>query len=220
MVTVKDKIPIKFVPRGTQAFDILVADVVGPLDESSQHHKWCLTVVDQYSRFPFIFPLKTLKPIEICQCFMQIFCTFGIPSQIITDMGTNFCSELNLEFSKVFGFEHNLCTPGRKESTGLAERMNANIEKLLHQVLITDKKRNWANLCPLMSWALRDTVNETTGFTPFEIVYGHNDRSQMALLKGKWGNENFDKLKKSYQEYLLELTNNLANCCRNCRIKL
>lgn len=210
VATVGDKIPIKFMPRGTQAFDILVADVIGPLDESSQHHKWCLTVVDLYSRFPFIFPIKSLKPQEVCQCFVQIFCTFGVPSKIITDMGTNFCSELNADFAKVFGFMHSLCTPGRKEATGLAERHNANIEKMLHQVLISNNKRNWANLCPLMAWGLRDTVNETTGLTPFELVFGHNARSPMALLKDNWGQENYHSLKKPYKEYMYELSRNLA----------
>lgn len=207
--TVKDKIPIKFIPRGIQAFDVLVADLIGPVDESSQNHKWCLTVVDQFSRFPFVYPLKSLKPQEICQCFLQIFSTFGIPSQIVTDMGTNFTSQLNLEFSRLFGFEHELCIAGRKESTGLAERMNANIEKILHQILISDKKRNWPNLCPLIAWALRDAVNETTGLTPFEIVFGHNARSPMALLKDKYEGQGYNDLKKPYRDYMQELVQNL-----------
>ena len=222
MATVRDKIPIKFIPRGTQSFDVLVADVLGPFDSSSQKHKWCLTVVDLYSRFPFIYPLKSLKPQEICQCFLQIFCTFGIPSKIVTDQGTNFCSTLNSEFAKVFGFTHALCIPGRKESTGLAERHNANIEKLLHQILISDKKRNWSNLCPIIAWTLRDTVNDTTGLTPFELVFGHEARSPMALLRDNWGSEDFNKLKKPYKQYMSELSNNLEIVAKiaeaNCKI--
>lgn len=41
----------------------------------------------------------------------------------------------------------------------------------------------WDAATPFLMFAVRDSVNESTGFTPFELVDGHEVRGPLRLLK-------------------------------------
>ena len=43
---------------------------------------------------------------------------------------------------------------------------------------------------PIALFAIRDAVNDSTGFSPFELVYGHEVRGPLRMLKETWlGND-------------------------------
>ena len=53
----------------------LAYDIVGPLPETDTGHKWILTVIDHFSRFPFAIPMKNKKNMPLSQkhCIAQCF---------------------------------------------------------------------------------------------------------------------------------------------------
>ena len=75
----------------------LAADYIGPLS-TSNGHKYCLAVIDIYSRFPFVFPVKSLHANELCLMFKKVFSLCGYPDSILTDRGSKF------ESTKFFRF--------------------------------------------------------------------------------------------------------------------
>lgn len=38
---------------------------------------------------------------------------------------------------------------------------------------------------PFLLFAIRDAVSESTGFSPFELVYGHKVRGPLKIVKEK-----------------------------------
>jgi len=49
-------------------------------------------------------------------------------------------------------------------------------------------------------FAVRDTPQDSTGFTPFELLYGHKVRTPTTLLKRIWTGEDEDpEVKTAYQ---------------------
>ena len=46
-----------------------------------------------------------------------------------------------------------------------------------------DNKKNWDECIPFLMFAVRDTVQETLGFTPFKFVFGHEVRGPLKALK-------------------------------------
>ena len=46
-----------------------------------------------------------------------------------------------------------------------------------------DNKNNWDECIPFSMFAVCDTVQETLGFTPFELVFGHEVRGPLKALK-------------------------------------
>ena len=45
---------------------------------------------------------------------------------------------------------------------------------------------DWDEAVPLTLFAVRDSVQESTGFSSFELVYGHEVRGPLRMLKEKW----------------------------------
>src|SRR6266481_3527798 len=39
--------------------------------------------------------------------------------------------------------------------------------------MVRNDQKDWAALCPMVEFALNSNVSSTTGFTPFELNYGH-----------------------------------------------
>ena len=61
--------------KATQVFERLNLDFKGPLPSASSN-KYFLTVVDEYSRFPFAFPCCDMTAKTVIQCLTQLFSIF------------------------------------------------------------------------------------------------------------------------------------------------
>ena len=77
--------------KETQPFERISVDFKGPLPSTS-HNKYLLTMIDEYSRFPFAFPCSDMTASTIIKCVCQLFSLFGMPSYIHSDRGSSFMS--------------------------------------------------------------------------------------------------------------------------------
>ena len=80
--------------QATAPFQRLNVDFKGPLPaSSSSSNKYLLTVIDEYSRFPFAFPCRDNKSPTVIKCFNQLFALFGMPGYCHNDRAPEFFSE-------------------------------------------------------------------------------------------------------------------------------
>ena len=77
--------------EATRPLQRLNIDFKGPIPSSSRH-KYFLTVVDEFSRYPWAFPCSDMTASTVIQCLTQIFSLFGMPDYIHSDRGSNFLS--------------------------------------------------------------------------------------------------------------------------------
>ena len=222
-VTVLDRVPIQSVPRPDTAFDTLSIDCAGPVEPpSARGHHYIMVVVDHCTRWADAVPLKSLTAKETCAALNTVFQRVGIPRVIISDNGSNFVSNLNKVFFSNFGIELRNSTPLHPQGNSLAERLVQNVKKMLHHAINSDEPRAWDLKLPSLMWALRTVPNETTGYTPYEMVYGKVGRGPLEVLRDSWGGADVTHLplNKSSSEYLTLLKSNLklfneyaeANC--------
>jgi transposase InsO family protein len=75
---------------------------------------------------------------------------FGIPTQILSDNGTQFSNELMEEVTKVIGVKHLFSTPYSKEENGIVERSNKEVIRHL-KAIVYEKNiiQNWRMYLPL-----------------------------------------------------------------------
>jgi len=86
-----DRVPITPITRVEVPFQVLNMDCIGPIDPpSAQGHMYCLCVVDNCTRWPVVYVLKTLTARAVCDALLDLFSNIGVPSKIISDNGTNF----------------------------------------------------------------------------------------------------------------------------------
>ena len=54
--------------------------------------------------------------------------------------------------------------------------------------------RDWDEGVHFLLFAVRKSVQESLGFSPFELVFGHAVRGPLLLLKEKWLDEELEKI--------------------------
>ena len=78
--------------EATQPFQRLSIDFKGPLPSVTKN-KYFLTIVDEFSRFPFAFPTSDMTTETVVKCLVQLFSIFGLPGYIHSDRGSQFMSD-------------------------------------------------------------------------------------------------------------------------------
>nr|CAI5840213.1 unnamed protein product [Callosobruchus analis] len=166
-------------PSITRPWQVLSVDLVGPLPRSGPGHKYILSVLDLFSKFVMLFPLRTATAAAIRRYLEeQVFLVFGVPSRIITDNGSNFTSHCITELCKKYDVEHRR-TANYHAQANPVERTHRVIKTAL-TAYVADNQRKWDTLLPQVAAAIRSAKHETTQLTPNFIVFGRE-----VALSGK-----------------------------------
>ena len=71
---------------------------------------------------------------------------------------------------------------------GLTEKFNGTMKYMLKR-LGSEQPRQWHRYINPLLFAYREVPQESTGFSPFELLYGRAVRGPMAILKQLWTKE-------------------------------
>ena len=76
-------------------------------------------------------------------------------------------------------------SPYHPQTDGLVERFNGTLKEMLRKAAMEDGK-DWDKLIPYVLFAYREVPQESTGFSPFELLYGRDVRGPLDVLKEEW----------------------------------
>ena len=77
----------------------LAYDIVGPLPETDTGHKWILTVIDHFSRFPFAIPMKNKRHASVAKALHRaVFCLTGASVRLLSDCEKTFLHPIRASF--------------------------------------------------------------------------------------------------------------------------
>ena len=79
-----EKVPLI---KATQPFERINIDFKGPLP-SNNGNKFFLHVIDEHSRFSFVFPCPDVSTTTVIKCLTTLFSIFGMPAYVHSDRGT------------------------------------------------------------------------------------------------------------------------------------
>ena len=88
-----------------------------------------MTIVDEYSRFPFVFPCRDLSTECVIKALTSLFTVYGMPAFIHSDRGASFMSRELREFLTSKGVSTSRTTPYNPTGNGQVERYNGVIWK-------------------------------------------------------------------------------------------
>ena len=103
--------------------------------------------------------------------FNHIITRFGIPRAIVTDHGSHLHNKMMSELSDNIGFCHENSTTYYPHANGQVEAVNKVLKTML-QWMVGQAKSCWNLQLFSALWVYRTTINTSTGFTPFQLVYG------------------------------------------------
>ena len=192
------KAPIQKGVTATRPFQKIAIDIIGVMPVmSNRGHRYILTVIDICSRYAEAIPLKKIESKDIVKELYEIFTKFGFPEEIISDRGTQFTSSLTKEFMNTFGIKQKFTTPYHPQFNCMCERFNKTLKEMLSKVGNDDPK-NWDLTLPSLLFAYREISHDSTGFSPFELMFGANPRGPLSILKESLVKPNENAGKTSY----------------------
>ena len=173
--------------KATQPMERLSIDFKGPLPSTSKN-KYILTVVDEFSRYPFAFPCPNMQSQTVISCLKQIFYLFGACGYIHSDRAKSFFSH---EF---VSFMHSLRIPTSKTSAynpasnGQCEKYNGIIWSGVKLAL---KDQNlpisrWEVVLPQVLHSIRSLLCTATNTTPHERFLNFQRRSILGISAPSW----------------------------------
>uniref|UniRef100_A0A8C1JRU1 Integrase catalytic domain-containing protein n=1 Tax=Cyprinus carpio TaxID=7962 RepID=A0A8C1JRU1_CYPCA len=160
-------------------------DLVGPLPKSTRGHEHILVILDYATRYPEAIPLRKATAKAIAQELFLLSSRVGIPSQILTDQGTPFMSRAMADLCKLLQIKQLRTTVYHPQTDGLVERFNQTINQMLRRVAAEDK-RDWDKMLPYVLFGIREVPQASTGFTPFELLFGWQPRDLLDVAREAW----------------------------------
>ena len=155
--------------------------------------------MDYATRYPEAIALKESTAKEIARTLMTVFSSVGIPEEIRTDQGRQFPANYMQELMDTMNIKHLMSSPYQPMCNGLVESFNGTLKHMLIQLCI-EQPQEWHKLIDPLLFAYRELPNETTGFSPLELVYGRKVRGLMQILQELWTGETFhDETRTTYQ---------------------
>ena len=168
----------------TQPFETIAFDIVGPLPKGKGGANFILPELCMATRWPEAVALKSIMAKSIAEAMVGIFSRTSIPYQILTDRGTQFMEGLAKHLYEMLGIEHLRMSPYHPQSNGALERLHSTLEGILAKARISGL--DWVTQLPFVLFALRQSPNRTTGFSPYELLYGYNVRAPLELVYEGW----------------------------------
>ena len=167
-----------------EPWERLWIDVTGPHPTSASGNVYILTIIDHFTKWVELFPMRNQEASTVAKILVdRVFCVHGCPVQILTDMGPNFESTLFQELCRIMGVDKIRTSPYKPSTNGNIERFHATMHGMLAK-LIAENQKNWDQKLPVVAFAYRTSVQESTKFTPFFLQYGREARIPADLVYG------------------------------------
>ena len=167
-----------------------------------------MTIVDHSSRYPEAVPMKNIQAETVAEAMIDVFSRVGLPEEILSDLGTQFTAEVMKETCRLLQIKQMTTTPYNPKCNGLVERFNGTMKQMLKR-LCEEQPKKWDRFINALLFAYREVPQESTGFAPFELIYGRTVRGPMQILRELWTEKEVeDEVKNSYQ-YVIDLKERL-----------
>ena len=138
----------------------------------SNGFKYLFTAVDRFSRWPIAVPLVDMTAESVIDAFAYGWVqTYGVPSTITSDNGTQFTSTLFSQLTKIWGIKCLTTTPYHPEANGMVERFHRRLKEGLI-ALGADSPQDWFWRLPCVLLAIRTTLKPDLGASPADLVFG------------------------------------------------
>lgn len=173
--------------KATQPFERLNMDFKGPLP-STDNKKYFLNIIDEYSRFPFVFPCPNMTAATIINCLSQLFSIFGMPAYVHSDRGASFMSKEVQDFLVSKGIGCSRTTAYNPQGNGQVERFNGSTWRTITAAL---KSRGlptqyWQTVLPDALHSIRSLLCTATNATPHERLFNYARRSSTGTAIPSW----------------------------------
>jgi len=154
--------------RCNQQWEIDLVDY-SSISKNNDGITFLMCVVDTFSKFAWIEPLKNKTSKSIAFTLQQILCREGAPQVISSDNGGEFVNEDFIILCKRWNIQHKTSLPFKPQSQGQVERLNFTIKKTIFKYLTDYNSKRYIDNLQFLVYSYNTSIHNTTKKTPFEI---------------------------------------------------
>lgn len=199
------KVPLGRMPLIDTPFERVAVDIIGPITPASaKGHRYILTLVDFATRYPDAVPLTAIDSATVAEGLVEMFSRIGFPREVLADQASCFTSDLMKEVNELLAVKHLSCTPYHPMCNGMVERFNGTLKQMLRK-MVQEQPKCWDRLLAPLLFAYREAPQASSGFSPFELIYGRHIRGPLSILKELWTHDQENEELKTTYGYVLDL---------------
>lgn len=172
--------PIK---PGKRPFSLIHLDHLGPFVKSSKGNQDLLVIIDNFTRFTRLTPVKNTSSQHVLKAFKLFVDEFGLPDRIVSDRGPCFTSRQFEQYCQYNGIHHTLNSTKHPQGNGMVERVNRTILSTITTSMKDNRHKDWDLRIKETERNLNNVVNKTTDKTPFEMLHGYSPRFNDGILR-------------------------------------
>jgi hypothetical protein len=129
-------------------------------------------VIDAYTRFLITLPLRNKSAVNVVNVLVErVFLSFGCCRSLVSDQDTEFCNDVLNEVTNLLGIHKLRTTAYQTAANGRVERVHRTLNTLFCKV-VSDDQKDWQDHLPMVTAAYNASCHESTGFSPFYILFG------------------------------------------------
>ena len=160
----------------------IIIDCVGLLPKTKSGQECLLTIMCASTRFPEAIPLRNIKTKNIVKALVKFFTFVGLPKSVQSDQGSNFMSGIFQQVMHELGITQYKSSPYHPESQGALERFHQTLKNIIRSYCF-DTEKDWDDGIHLLLFVVRESFQESLGFSPVELEFGHTVLGPLKLLK-------------------------------------
>ena len=151
-------------------------DIGGPYPETASGKKYILSIIDVFSRYSKLIPLRVTDTETIIKALMKDWISvFGFPETIVSDNASNLNGKLFQDFCKDFDIIKATSSPYHPEGNSIVERLFRTVKDRIFCVHHSTGY-NWEEAIPYVEIGLRTTKTRDSKYSPHEIIFGRTLR--------------------------------------------
>lgn len=148
-------------------FDVVSLDVTGPFRMTNQGFRYILGIIDNFSGFPALVPLKSIDANSVLNALVNSWTTlFGFPRTIHSDNAAIFHSQQFENFCSKFNIKQTFSAPYHPQSNGKIERLFKTIKPLLML-----EQPDWSDRLQHVAMAIRFSKSASLGRSPNDFIF-------------------------------------------------
>ena len=160
---------------------VISIDFIVDLEKTSKGNLHILTIVDNFSKFIKVYPLKDRTAITASRYVYDFCLNYGIPERLYSDQDPAYEAKLFSELMNQLGVKKSKTTTYNPKANGLCEKSNGIVKSFLLKY-VNFFGGEWDKWLRELAYVFNSSVHTTTGFTPFELFFGRKVRIPTDIL--------------------------------------
>lgn len=162
--------------------DTFHMDHLGPLPSTNKNYAHILSIIDSFTKFVWLYPVKSTQAIETLDKLKQLSVTFGNPKRIVSDKGSAFTSNIFMEYCAEQNIDLITCTTGIPRGNGQVERINRIIVASLTKLSMDNAEKWYVHVNDLQKF-INSTHQRAVNTKPFELMFGVQMKTKDNQIK-------------------------------------